>query len=288
MDLPTMVHIAKDLMPGYNLHERMGIRESMAIPNLDASRRIIDDLIRDDRFLDFVSYLIRYEEEGIMGRRISVAYLREILKEVYSQGYLFDKDQRMFVEDPRIRKTRNWGVLRPGNEYTICFLRIDIAGNTELVKSNSTDTVHRSYGFLRETVHASVERRNGRVWMWEGDGGVAAFFFGNRNQAAALAAMEILHELFLYNKTGCPLSTPLSVRIGVHSGLCEYTEDNAALIKSETLQQLVNLEKSHTLPMHCTISIVVREMLDHLVSSQFLPVRSNNLIHYTYSLELEE
>ena len=114
MDLPTMVHIAKDLLPGYNLHERMGIRESMAIPNLDASRRIIDDLIRDDRFLDFVSYLIRYEEEGVMGRRISVAYLRDILKEVYSQGYLFDKDQRMFVEDPRIRKTRNWGVLRRG------------------------------------------------------------------------------------------------------------------------------------------------------------------------------
>ncbi|WP_319559522.1 hypothetical protein [Marispirochaeta sp.] len=287
MDLPTMVHIAKDLIPGYDLHKRTGIRESIAIPNLDASRRIIDDIIRDDRFLDFVSYLIRYEEEGIMGRRITIAYLREILKEVYSQGYLFDKDQRMFVEDPRIRKTRNWGVLRPGNEYTLCFLRIDIAGNTKLVKNNSADTVHRAYSALRETVNASVERRNGRVWMWEGDGGVAAFFFGNRNQAAALAAMEILHELFLYNKTSCPMASPLTVRIGVHSGMCEYTEDNASLVKSETLQRIADIEKFHTQPGHCSISIVVREMLDHLVSSQFRPVRNENITCYTYSLELE-
>jgi class 3 adenylate cyclase len=285
MDLPTMIHVVKEFIPDYNLHQRTGIPASIAVANLDAASRIVQDIIAEDRFLDFIAYLIRYEEEGVMGRRITIAYLREILKAVFAQGYLYDKDQHMFVEDPRFRKSRNWGVLKPGVEYTVCFLRIDIAGNTHLVKENSAAKVNAAYGFLRETVHASVERRNGRVWLWEGDGGIAAFTFGNRNQSAVLAAMEILHELFFYNKTRCPLKTELKVRVGVHSGTCEYTEDNAALIKTEAVQRGMDVEKQHTAPGACTISIVVREMLDHLVSSQFKPVKSGN--YFSYALELE-
>ena len=284
--MTAMVHVAKEFMPGYNLHRRTGIPDSIAIPSLDAAKCIVDDIILEDRFLDFIAYLIRYEEEGIMGRRITVSYLREIVKTIFSQGYMYDKDQRMFVEDPRVRKSRNWGVLKPGIEYTVCFLRIDITGNTQLVKKNSAASVNTAYGFLRETVHSSAERRNGRVWLWEGDGGVAAFAFGNRNQAATLAAMEILHELFFYNKTRCPLTSPLRVRIGVHSGPCEYTEENAALNKTETMQRVMDIEKKYTKPNYCTISVVVREMLDHLVSSQFtlLPDGGN---YFTYTLELE-
>jgi class 3 adenylate cyclase len=286
MDTPAMVHVAKEFFPGYDLHQRTGIPASIAIPNVDAARRIIDDIVHEDRFLDFVAYLIRYEEEGVMGRRITFAYLREIVKAVFTQGYMYDKEQRMFVEDPRERKSRNWGVLRPGVEYTACLLRIDIAGNTRLVRENSAAHVNTAYGFLRETVQSSVERRNGRIWHWEGDGGIAAFIFGNKNQAAALAGMEILHELFFYNKTRCPLLTSLEVRIGVHSGPCEYTEDNAALIKLETVQRVMEIEKRFTRPGSCTISVVVREMLDHLVNTQFPALKAGGP-YYSYTLELE-
>ena len=288
MDLRSMVHIAKDLIPGYDLHQRAGIRESIAIPNVDAARRILDDIIRQDLFLEFITYLIRYEEDGVMGRQITISYLRDILKEIYSQGYLFDKDQHLFVEDSRVRKSRNWGVMKLGSEYTVCFLRVDIVGNTRLVKDNSSDKVKSAYGFLRAMVNSCVERRNGRIWLWEGDGGIAAFFFGNRNQAAALAGMEILHELFLYNKTLCPLSSELKVRVGVHSGLCEYTEDNAALVKTETVMKLLEVEKNHSRPNHCSMSIVVRDMLDHIVSSQFVPVPDYGKACFTYALEFSE
>ncbi len=283
-----MVHIAKDLMPGYDLHQSTGIRESIAIPIVDAASRILDDIIEADLFLEFVTYLIRYEEEGVMGRTITVSYLREIIKEIYSQGYLFDKEQRLFIEDSRVRKSRNWGVMKTGRDYTVCFLRVDIVGNTRLVKENTREEVQSAYGFLRSTVQSSTERRNGRVWLWEGDGGVAAFFFGNRNQAAALAGIEILHELFLYNKMHCPLSSDLRVRIGVHSGSCEYTEDNAVLVKSETVLKLLEVEKSYSKPNHCTISVTVREMLDHLVSSQFKPLTGCDKSCFSYALEFSE
>jgi hypothetical protein len=41
-------------------------------------------------------------------------------------------------------------------------------------------------------VVTAVYRRNGRVWRWEGDGGVLAFLFGDKNVQAALAGIAEL------------------------------------------------------------------------------------------------
>ena len=48
--------------------------------------------------------------------------------------WLYDNNNKMFVEDSSIRISRNWGVLLEEEEYTFSFIRLDIVGNTKLVK----------------------------------------------------------------------------------------------------------------------------------------------------------
>ena len=286
MDVRTMTHMIRELFPGYDIYARTGFPESIAIPNLDVAKQIIDDVIAADLFPTFTAMLIQAQEEGLMGRKYNISYLRDIVKGTFEQGFIFDQVNRLFVEDPKVRHSRNWSVLKPNVEYTIAFLAIDIVGNTKLVRTHSKDVIRATYQDLRDLVQGCIGKRNGRIWDWEGDGGIVAFFFGNRNLSAVLSSMEILHELYIYNKTRCSLNEPLSVRIGVHSGSCEYTDNLEYLKKTDIVKETAALQekgKSDTVG----ISIVVKVMLDEIISQKFKTVGNSKNGPFSYRLELE-
>lgn len=288
MDVPTMSSVVREIIPNYDIHERTGFPPSMAIPGQDVARQIVSDVVKETRLLQLIGSLIDIHELGLMGRRYPIPHIRTIVQEVMENGYLFDQEHRMFVENPSVRKTRNWGALQIEREYTFAFLRIDIVKNSQLVRNHSAATIQKAYGALRDIVLAAVEKRNGRLWKWEGDGGLAAFFFADKHQKATLSAMEIIHELFLYNKIACPLSSPLAARIAVHSGPVEYSDNDELLKQSPTLSQLIEIEEEHTKPQTVTISSVVKVMLDAVLSSEFVPLSNDSQgMYFSYALEWE-
>lgn len=286
METRTMVHIIKDILPDYDIHARTGIPESLAIPNVEVAKQIVRDVVDANRFLSFVSLLIRVQEDGHMGRKYSIAYLRDIVRGTYELGFIYDSVNKLFVEDQNVRYTRNWGVLRLGHEYTTAFLAIDIVGNTQLVRTYSEKTVKETYNDLRKMVISVTFKRNGRLWDWEGDGGIVAFFFGNKHMSAVLCAMEILHELFIYNSTECGLDEPLKIRIGIHAGPCEYTANNEELKEIQTVRETFALE-NESKPNQATISIVVKVMLEDIISQKFNAVSRSKNGPFAYALEFE-
>ncbi len=289
MDVRDMRHLAKRIIPGYDLQKRSGFPESFAIPSIDAAKQIVGDIISENLFLQLIQNLIHMNQEGFMGRKIRISYLNDILKEIYNNGFIFDSDNQMFIENSRIQKTRNWGALQIGTEYSLAFLAIDIIGNTKVVQNYSKEIVETTYTELKYIVQNAIDRRDGRFWMWEGDGGVIAFFFGNKNNNAVLSALEIYNNLFLYNRTICKLTEPLRIRISVHSGICEYTEQNDTFKKLEVMKTIGEMEKKYSKPESICISYPVRMMLDGFIADQFSPLGSNNTSkYYRYRLEWEK
>ena len=289
MDNRTMTMLARRLMPGYDLHDRTGIPSSVAIPNQNAAQQIIRDIIKCQMFIDFVLLLIDFSDQGkgIAGRKISIPYMRQIITGVYQMGYIYDRSNQIFVENASERKTRNWGTLKVGNEYTIAFLRIDICGNTEMVRGNKTEHISDAYVRMRDIFISASENRNGRIWSWDGDGGLAAFCFGNMNESATLSAIEILHELFFYNNTSCPISEGIQVRIAVHSGPFEYTSSTEELNNSDTVKRVIEIEHKHTESNSISISQVVKVMLETLTARQFVEFKSSDRRSYfKYQLRL--
>lgn len=287
MDLPIMTGIAEELLHNYDIYRRMGFRDSMTIPKRDAARQIAMDMRDSGFFMEFIQILIRLHTEGYKGRKMPITGLREIFREIQNNGYIYDQENKMFVEDPLVRKTRNWGALTVGRDYPIAFLRLDIVGNSQLVRQYPDSLIQSTYGDLRTIVDNAIDKRNGRVWSWEGDGSLVAFYFANKNQLAMLSAMEIINELFIYNGTRNRLDKPLQVRIAVNSGLCEYRENPEDLMKSETIKQAILMESRFTGPNSVTINNVVKDKLDQSLVDILKPIKvDGRIMYHNYSIEL--
>jgi len=284
MDVHTMTHLARRLIKDYDLYERAGFPRNIAIPNKDAAYQIVKDMKDQELFLPFVKLLIDIRETGLMGRKYRVPYLRDIVTELHNAGFILDRETGIFVENPAVRKTKNWGVLREFEEYIFTFLSIDIVDNSGLVKRYPRKKIEEVYAGFRTLVQNIVEKRCGRIWNWEGDGGLCAFYFFKKNNLAAHSAMEILHELYIYNLLN-QLEEPINVRIAVHSGPCQYRHDFEK-IKSDTIQKTIEIEAIYTAPNSATFSQTVYCMLDHIIAVQLIPLQTEgNGTYYSYQLK---
>jgi len=288
MDVRSMIHLARRFIRNYDLYERMGFSRNISIPSKDAARQIIQDMKESELVLEFVSTLIKIHESGLGGRKYRVPYLGEMVSEIRKSGLIYDKHTSMFYEDPRVMQTMNWGVLRENEEYIFTFLRIDIVGNSTLVRQHAEDVIKTTYSDLRTIVQTSIIKRNGRIWNWEGDGGLVAFYLSNKNIHAVISAMEILHELHIYNLVRSVLNNPLRVRMAVHSGLCQFRH-NFEDIKSDTIKKIMHLESSCTKPDSISVSSAVYQMLNQTMIEQLRQVSSDTeLPYYCYELRWEE
>ncbi|GAB1483691.1 hypothetical protein MASR2M78_25070 [Treponema sp.] len=240
MDL--IVRIARIIFPNYNLNERTGIQEAIPITAQMAAEQIVRDMIETGRFYHFIELLISINDQGLMGREYPISHLREIVKEIIADGYIFDEETGLFVENSSCRISPDWGRLLEGEERNLALLRLDIAQNSLLVKNNPKEAVDSAYESLRLIISHSVLMRSGRVWIWEGDGCLCGFLFGRKERAAVFASMEILHELFLYNRLHNPLSSPLQVRVAVHAGPLRYSTNPDLLRKNETVKEITEIE----------------------------------------------
>jgi class 3 adenylate cyclase len=288
MDVRTMTHLVRRLIPNYDIHERTGFPPTIPIPNKNAAHQIVMDVKGKELLLPFINLLISIGDTGFIGRKYRVSHLREIITEICKTGFLYDREFGMFVEDPLVRRTSNWGVLREGEEYIFTFLRLDIVGNSELVRAYPPEVVQGSYTDLRNILQTSIEKRNGRLWNWEGDGGLGSFYFSQKNNAAALCAIEVIHELFLYNHLSCRLEQPLRVRIAVHSGQCQFRH-NFEDFNNDTMKQIIEMESSYTKPDSVTFSSNVYTMLDVGIAEQLTPMKTeHNMMLYSYELRWEK
>jgi class 3 adenylate cyclase len=242
LSVEMMIRIAQLVSPEYDIYRRSGLTEGMPISNQNAAQRIVADLISDGFFVDFVEALIRINTEGYMGRAYALKGLNDVITGLIQEGYSYDEATGQFFENQRERISQNWGRLKDGDERRMTVLRLDIVGNSSLVKQNPGNAVDRAYKDLRAIVSKSVISRLGRLWSWEGDGALGVFMFGKKEQAAVFCGMDILHELFFYNRLKNPLNKPIRLRIGVHIGTIRYYDDVIERQKSETIRQALALE----------------------------------------------
>jgi class 3 adenylate cyclase len=283
-----MIRFAGLVYPGYNIYRRTGLSEGMPISNQNAAQRIVADMIQDGYFIDFVEALIRIDAKGYMGRRYTLKGLQDVVAGLVHDGYSFDPASGQFFENQRERISPNWGRLQEGEERKMTLLRLDIAGNSSLVRQNSRDKIERAYRDLRLMVTRAVTSRLGRLWSWEGDGALAAFLFGSMEKSAIYCGMDILHGLFFYNKLRNPLSGPINVRIGAHIGTIRYSGDERERLKNDAVKQVTALESiAEVNSMGVSYNLFIT--MDQNTVKLFTPEKSGLISRYRlYSIALEK
>ena len=242
LSVDQMIRFAELVNPKYNIYKRLGLNEGMPIPNQNAAERIVADMIHDGYYVDFVEALVRIDREGYMGGRHELKGLANVVASLIDEGYSFDKVTGQFLENQNEHISANWGRLLEGDERKMTMLRLDIAGNSALVRNNPRPKIEKAYSDIRSIVSRAVTGRLGRLWSWEGDGALAAFLFGPMEKMAVSAGMEIIHELFFYNRLRNPLNSPINVRLGAQIGLVRYSGNELERQKNDAVKQAVYLE----------------------------------------------
>jgi len=254
LSVEEMNRFAKMTNPDYDLHKSFGFSKGHPIGLHEAADRIVGDMLQSGYYVDFVETLIKVDSKGYMGHRFAFRGLDDVIGDVLQAGYSFDKTTGQFFEDQNKQITRNWGRLMEGDERQMAVFRLDIAGNSLLVKNNPKPLVDKAYGDLRQIVTRSVVARLGRLWVWEGDGALGVFMLSDYSRAAIFAGMEILNSMFIYNKSDNPLNSAFKLRISVHSGSLAYTESATQFLKADTVRTAIMLESKAAVPNSLVIS----------------------------------
>ncbi len=249
-----MCKFAKLVNSSYDIYERSGFPRNVPLSNQNAASQIIRDAMEDKRLIDFIEVLVKVSTVGYMGRVYSIKHLPLIIRNLQKEGFCFDEKTGQIFEDSIQRASPNWGRLLDGDEKTVALLRLDIVGNSNLVKNEDPKNIKKAYKDLRNIVQKAVLSRSGRLWSWEGDGALAGFVFGEKEQAVVMAGVEILNELFFYNKFEAPLAEPLRVRIATHVGVLKYHSDLTELVKNQIVTEVINLEEKVTANDSLTVS----------------------------------
>jgi len=287
LSVDKMIHFARLIYKNYNIYRRTGLSEGMPISNQDAANRIVNDMVMDGYYIDFVEELIRINANGYMGHQYTLWGLSDVIAGLGDEGYSFDKTSGQFFENQNKRVSINWGRMQEGEERKMAVLRMDIAANSALVKNNPHPKIEKAYEDIRKIVSHSVVNRMGRLWSWEGDGALAAFLFGPTEKMAVYAGMEILHELFFYNRLRNPLGSPINMRLSAQVGLVRYSENETERLKNETVKQAVYLEsltENNSLSVSYNIFITMDQNTLSLFSPEITRGRCK-FRYYTVGLE---
>jgi len=258
----------------YDIYKSSGYPDGHPINSQDAADRIVADMVHYGLYLDFVETLINVDSHGYMGRKIALRGLDDVISDVIQTGYSFDAATGQFFEDQDQHITRNWGRLLEGDDRQMAVLRLDIAGNTSLVKENPKSLVDKTYSNLREIVENAVVNRLGRLWTWEGDGALAVFMLGEYSRSAIFAGMEIVNNMFMFNKVSNPLNSFINLRVAVHSGSLVYSESETQYLKADTIKKAVFLESKAASPNSLVISESLAMSQDQSLLNIFSDVKT--------------
>ena len=267
----VIIRFASLANPNYDIYKQTGIKEGMPIQKQDAAERIVADMVMDGYYVDFVEALVRIDREGYRGTRYNLMGLSDVVDALENEGYSFDRVSGLFFENQQEQISLNWGRLKEGDEREMTVLRLDIAGNSELVKTNPRLKIEKAYNDIRNIMNRSVTSRIGRLWTWEGDGALAAFLFGSSYKMAVFAGMEIIHELFFYNRLRNPLDRPINIRLGAHIGQVIYSNNEMERLKNDTVKQAMILETmaiNNSLSVSYNLYITMEQHILNLFSNE--------------------
>lgn len=263
--------IGKDLFGRkYNTHELEGISKTLSISPTNAARRLVSECSERKKIETLVITLVQMEGNYLNDKIVKIRNLENLLYHQAQYGIVYDYKQRKFLavkSDPTL--VTNWGVLRDKKDYTLTVGSVDICKNSMLVKKHGSSTMETVYKRLLEFIRTTLYPYDGRVWSWQGDGGLIAFPKKQKVDLSISCCMNILLTLPVFNlHPDHPIADPIQLRIGVDRGTINFFADTGRIV-SETINYAAHLEKSNTDPWGISISDSVYKEINPKIRKHF-------------------
>jgi class 3 adenylate cyclase len=142
------------------------------------------------------------------------------------------------------------------------FLSVDVAGSSELKRTNSGLAIEYSFGQYQRWAQEIVRSEGGLLQSAAGDGLMCMF---SSDEAAVRAAQHLLSDLPRFNTEQNQLSAPLRIRCGISAGEIAYEPGTPiGQLQSPVIDQAAALQKQgepDTLSVAAAISAAALALL---------------------------
>ncbi len=135
-----------------------------------------------------------------------------------------------------------WENIKPGNEYTFCFMFIELDNQKEIKSvygGQNFDQFQERFHNLLEMLLNPLE---GKIWMWMDFGGLALIPFDGKKCDAILKAFRMILNRRLYLAEHLETNIDITYRIALHIGNTEYKQrGETGKIVSDTINSIFHL-----------------------------------------------
>lgn len=268
-----------------DLYKITGYSENLSIPTKEAAVKIVDYFHETKKLIPLLNLIIHAAKVGFKGEKVVFNNLKNIFHEINESGYKYNPEINKIVIIEKSGKRTDWGFLEEGLVYNFCFVSIDICDNSKLFRKYDTAIIRQTYQNFKNLIKNIIEKRDGRIWTWEGDGGVAAFHIKDYINQSVLAAIDILSAMPIFNTTSNYIDDDILIRIGINAGDAEYKND-IDMIDSESINKTKLIEKKHTYPMSISINYHTYQHLDSIIKNYFVNEMINGDLVYNLKMPL--
>jgi hypothetical protein len=240
-----IIYIARELERNLDIYEISGFPSSMRLPARDAADVVTRYFSDKSMLKELVDVILELNNKQFRGKMVVLKDVNVLVKSIEESGFEYSNQHKGIVKSQKQGLTSDFGICKDGTEYEFTFFDIDIVKNSEIVNKYSYETVKMTYTKIIAYFRNRIEKRNGRIWVWAGDGGISAFMGKNMCQRAVNAAIDIVAGIPLFNAEHNDLPDDLNIRMALHKGRCIYRE-NKDLMLSDDINFVVHLEKKFT------------------------------------------
>ncbi len=251
-----------------DLYKITGYTENLSIPIKEAAVNVVEYFHETKKLIPLLNLIIHSAKVGFKGEKVVFPGIKGILHEMQECGYKYNPELNKIIIIEKHGKRTDWGFLEEGLNYNFSFMSIDICDNSKLFQKYDTSIIRLTYQNFKNLIKSIIEKRDGRIWNWEGDGGVAAFHIKDYINQSILSAIDILSALPVFNTTSNYIDDDIIVRIGINTGDAEYKND-IDMIDSDSINKTKIIEKKHTYPMSISITYNTFQNLDSAIKKFF-------------------
>lgn len=266
--------LGERLEPLFNIHKISGISEKITMQPRIMAKNFVDYFFSKNQEFALVNEFIKVSNYGIDGYSINVYNINVLLKELEKLGYIFDKTHKQLVLIDHKSILPDWGILEENKEYSVCLISVDIVKNSKIVREDNPRLIKETFKSFYNFINAKITHRGGRTWIWEGDGGIAAFYGDDAVNRAVFSVLDFYLSMPVFNAVFNKIQTSIVPRIAVHFGKVLFKKDVYS-IKSDAIDTVKKIEKNFTQAGEFLLTNVVHISLNTNLKNLFIPVNKD-------------
>ena len=181
-----------------------------------------------------------YLNKGMLTKPLSETRMSAIMK---SKGIT----QTPQTSHTYILSKDSWKGIVPDNEYTFCFLFIEILDIGELKKHIGSEHLNQKIQSFRQYVEQLLYQADGRCWMWMDATGLFIFPFNGTSVPAIYYAIRLILNRLIISLEHTVFNQLIRYRIAMHIGNTVYQpRGKTGTIISDCINSLFHLGQKYT------------------------------------------